>query len=249
MTSALVLILARVLGLAATAPGWGSPALGWKMRAALALLLAMVLAPAVGPGLIGTVPTDPVSLGKAALIEGAVGAALGFTAALIIAAARQGGEIVGTQAGLSAAGLLDPDLDGGELNPLGHLYGLVALGTFLALDGPLALVRSLLWSYQLVPAGGAGLSEATATQLFGQVAGALELALRLAAPTALALVVAGFALGLLVRAAPGSTALGLAWPFRSALGLLLALLGLAALVAALSATWQDWFLHGPAMGS
>jgi flagellar biosynthesis protein FliR len=214
------------------------------LRAALAVLLTMVLVPAIGPELAS--PTDLASLGKAALAEGAVGAALGFSAALIVAAARQGGEIVGAQAGLSAAGLLDPDLEAvGELNPIGHLYGLVALGTFLALDGPLALVRSLMMSYQLVPAGGASLSAASATQLFGQVAGALELALHLAAPTALALVVAGFALGLLARHAPASTALGLAWPLRSTLGLVLALLGLAALVAALTATWQDWLLNGP----
>ena len=30
-----------------------------------------------------------------------------------------------------------------SLTPLGHLYGLIALATFLALDGPLALVRGL----------------------------------------------------------------------------------------------------------
>ena len=61
-----------------------------------------------------------------------MGLALGFAASLVIAGARQAGEIVGGQAGLSAASLFDPDA-GDDMTPLGHLYGLVALGTFLAL--------------------------------------------------------------------------------------------------------------------
>ena len=76
-------------------------------------------------------------MGRACLVEGLGGAALGWSAALIVAGARQAGELVGLQAGLSPAALLDPEA-AEELTPLGHLYGLVALAVFLALDGPLA---------------------------------------------------------------------------------------------------------------
>src|SRR6185312_11238172 len=159
------------------------------------------------------------------LVELAVGAALGWSAALVVAGARQAGEIVGAQAGLSPAALFDPDA-GDELTPLGHLYGLIALATFLTLDGPLMLVQSLVESYRTLPAGGPPLSTETVALAFGRVAGALELSIRAAAPVALALALAGAALGLLGRAAPSLPLVALSLPVRAALGVALAMLGM-----------------------
>ena len=151
--------------------------------------------------------------------------------------ARQAGEVVGAQAGLSAAALFDPHA-GDDLTPLGHLYGLIALASFLALDGPLVLVRALVESYRVLPAGGVVLSEEAARGVFGRVGQALTLAVRAAAPTALALALAGAALGLLGRAAPSLQLVALSLPIRSALGMLLVLLGMITLAATLSAAWS-----------
>src|ERR1700674_3264353 len=120
----LALVLARVLGLAWTAPALATPGLGGRFRLALAALLSAVVLPVVGPSLAAAAPTEWAGVGRACLVEGLVGAALGWSAALIVAGARQAGEVVGLQAGLSPAALLDPDA-GEELTPLGHLYGLV----------------------------------------------------------------------------------------------------------------------------
>src|SRR5262249_53451356 len=147
------------------------------------------------------------------------------TLALVVAAARQAGELVGLQAGLAPAALIDPEVSD-ELTPLGHLYGLVALGGFLALDGPLKLVGALVESYAIVPAGGVGLTgdlglgQTAVEEAFARVAWALALVVRAAAPAALALVLAGLALGLVGRAAPGVGFLAGAFPVRSVLGLL-----------------------------
>jgi flagellar biosynthesis protein FliR len=235
---AAALVLARASGLAATAPAWGTPGMGWRLRLALAALLAAALAPVVGPGL--GVPAGGVALGWAMLVELAVGGALGMSAALVVAGARQAGEVVGGQCGLSAAALFDPEAGEG-MTALGHLYGLVALGTFLALDGPLRLAGALVESYRVIPAGGLALSPELAGQAFGRVGQALDLAVRAAAPAALALAAAGIALGLLGRAAPALQLLSLALPIRAAVGLVLALLGLATLVATLATAWGGWF--------
>jgi flagellar biosynthesis protein FliR len=181
---------------------------------------------------------------------------LGWSAALVIAGARQAGEVVGAQAGFSAAALFDPEA-GDDLTPIGHLYGLVALGVFLALDGPLAVVRALAESYLVVPAGlgtfggdGPG-PDGFARFAFGRVGAALGLSVRAAAPVALALTMAGVALGLIGRAAPTLQRAALALPVRAALGLALVLLGLGALAAALGAAWGGWpgpvfdLLHTP----
>ena len=234
------LAFARAAGLAWTAPGLATPGLGARFRLLLAGLLALILVPIVrSDASAGSMSW--MAIGAACAGEVLVGAALGWSAALVVAGARQAGELVGAQAGLSAAALFDPEA-GDELSPLGHLYGLVALGVFLSLDGPLALVRALVESYRLIPPGGGGgaLTERAAALAFGRVGQALALALRAAAPAAMALALAGVALGLLGRAAPSLQLVALAMPVRAALGLFLVLLGLATLAGTLGLAWSAW---------
>src|SRR5947209_4166301 len=105
------LVVARTSGLAWTAPALGTQGLDARLRLCLGGLLGLVLAPAVGALSTG----EPVAglawpaLGTACVAEALVGAALGWSAALVVAGARQAGELVGAQAGFSAAALLDPE--------------------------------------------------------------------------------------------------------------------------------------------
>jgi flagellar biosynthetic protein FliR len=232
----LAMIAARVAGLATCAPGWGTPGLEVRPRLALIVLVTLVLAPAVGP--MVHVPATTTAFGLALVVELGLGAALGFGLALVVASARQAGEMIGLQAGLTPAAVMDPDAGDG-LTPIGHLYGLIALGAFLALDGPLQLVVGLLGSYRALPAGSGLelLSEATVTAAFGRVGLALAATLQAAAPVALALLTASVALGLVARLGGASPLGGLAWPARAALAIVLVGLGLATLAAWASRMW------------
>jgi flagellar biosynthesis protein FliR len=236
-----ILVLARTLGLATTAPALATPGLEPRFRLLLAIALAAVVAPVVAPGL--EVPSGWLNVGLACLGEIVIGAGLGWAAGLIVAGARQAGELVGAQAGLSAAALFDPDA-GDEMTPLGHLYGLVAMGVFLALDGPLGLVHALVESFEAMPVGGLPLSVEGAEVVFGQVGRALTLAVRGAAPAAIALTLAGVALGLIGRAAPSLPMVALSLPLRYMLGLLIAILGAVALVGTLAVAWRAGPLYG-----
>lgn len=241
MAAPWALVLARALGLAWTAPALATPGLGGRMRLALAGALALLLTPVVTPDLPSVL--TPIALVPACLVELLVGAGLGWSASLVIAGARQAGEVVGAQVGLSPAALFDPDA-GEEMTALGHLYGLVALGVFLALDGPLELVRALAESFRAIPAGGVAFSAETATGACERIGWALALALRAAAPPGVALAMAGVALGLLGRAAPSLSLITLALPARVLLGLALSLIGLATLAATLASAWHGAFPWG-----
>jgi flagellar biosynthetic protein FliR len=236
-----ILVLARTLGLVATAPTLAAPGLEPRFRLLLAVALAVLIAPVVGPSM--AMQTNASAIALACLGEAVVGAALGWAAGLVIAGARQAGEVVGAQAGLSTAALFDPDAGDG-VTPMGHLYGLIALGVFLALDGPLMLVRALVESYEVMPAGGLGMSREMADVAFGHVGRALALAVRASAPVAIALTLAGVALGLVARAAPSLPMATMALPVRYALGLVLAVLGAAALAGTLAAAWRAWPMSG-----
>jgi flagellar biosynthetic protein FliR len=233
----LCLVFARTLGVCATAPLTVIPGMSWRFRLALAVALVVLLAPVVEPRIV--VAPEASSLVWLAVMEVLVGGVLGWSAAMIVAGARQAGEIVAAQAGLSAAALLDTDT-GEDLTALGHLYGLIALAVFLSLDGPLVMVGSLVESYRSVPAGGLSLSQETVSQAFAQVGDALALALRAAAPPAIGLAIAGVIMGWTGRLAPALPVLTLSLPVRSALGIALVFLCLGVLAATLSHAWASW---------
>lgn len=244
-------VLARVLGAVWTAPALGLPELGWRIRLGLALMLTLLVAPLVTTATTST--WTPADLARLGLGEVATGAALGLAMGLVLASARLAGEVVGAQAGLSVAGLLDPnggagadaDLGGAGLSPMGRLYGLVALATFLALDGPPRLVVVLIESYEAVPLGGLAFDDSTAKATFARIGWALGLALRAAAPAGLALALAGLALGLLARAASGLQVLTLSLPIRALMALVLIFTGLLTAVSTFQAAWLDAFRFVP----
>ena len=223
------LVFARVLGLCLTAPGLAIPEFDWRFRLGITAALSAVLIPVVEP-IITPVPGMASALGVT--VEALTGGAIGWAAALILAGARLGGEIVAAQTGLSTATLLDPET-GEEQTPLGRLYGWIALAVFLSLDGPLVLVDGVLRSYRIFPAGHLLLSKATTELAFAQVGDALALALRLATPPALALTLAGIVMGWLARAAPSVPLIALALPIRAVLGVALVSLSVTALAVTL----------------
>lgn len=229
------LVMARIAGVCWTAPGLGASGMDWRQRVGLAAVLGALVVPMVSPVL--RLPPGPTAAAWAVLTELLTGAMLGWSGALIVAGARQAGDIVATQAGLSMSSLFDPDT-GDEATPFGHFYGLIALAMFLTLDGPVVLVRALIRSFREVPPGESLILAETASLAFEQLGRALALALRAAAAPAIALTMAGLVLAWLARTAPmlPFTALGL--PIRSILGIAILGLGLAVLAATLGREWQ-----------
>ena len=121
---------------------------------------------------------------------------------------------------------------------------ILALAAFLALDGPLAIVDGLLHRFEAFPAGRLALERDSAEALFAQTADALKLALRAAAPPAVALATAGVALGWLGRLAPSVPLMTLSLPIRAALGVVLVMASLAGLAACLDGAWAAWAAGG-----
>ncbi|AMV40332.1 flagellar biosynthetic protein FliR [Planctomyces sp. SH-PL62] len=235
--AACALIAARAAGVCFTAPVLAAPGIDWRFRIVLALILGAWMIPLAAP-LVGA-PTSPYGLAWLVVNELLVGGLLGLSASLVVAGAKQAGDLVAAQAGMSTASLFDPET-GEELTALGHLYGLLAIVAFLAVDGPLVMVEALLQSFRAVPAGRLVFERATIQGIFAQAAEALKLAVHAAAPPAVALATAGVALGWLGRLAPSVPLMALSLPIRALLGVLLVMAGLAALAACLDAAWLDW---------
>jgi flagellar biosynthesis protein FliR len=247
LAAAASLVLSRALG--ATATGCGLPGLDVRVRVGVGLALALIVGPVVGPSLASRVPMDPIGLGLAVAAEAAIGLGLGLATGLIVSAARQAGDLIGVQAGLSPMVLLDPlDPEAAGSTSLGQLHGWLALVAFVALGGPVAGVDGLIGSYHALPAAAWRPDPSGLSPLLERMGEAVGLAVRAASPGVLALLAAGVVMTLLGRAGAGMGLLALALPVRWGVGVGATILTLGVAASLYGDAWAR-FLLGLSGGS
>jgi flagellar biosynthetic protein FliR len=215
----------RIAACLTVAPVFGAPFVPARLRIVLAAAVALLVAPLLpSPGVA------PISL--AGLLVTAqqmlIGVALGFALQVVFDAVAMGGQLLANSMGLSFAFNVDP-LRGASTPALGQLYMLLVTLTFLALEGHLALLETLVEGFRTLPVGVTGLGSAGlwtlvawGTQIF---AGALSVAL----PGMTALLIVNLAFGVMSRAAPTLNLFAVGFPVSLVFGLAIVLMGLPAL--------------------
>jgi flagellar biosynthetic protein FliR len=215
-----LMILTRISAFFLLAPVFSSVTIPVRIRAAMAVLLAIffsVIAPTTiivkGAGTIETV----------LLIanEATYGLALGLIASLMFSVVKFSGRIIERQMGLAMAQIMDP-LSNERTRPLGSLLEIIFVILFLSANGHHLLILIIARSYEAFPAGqiptlsilAGGVVEASSTMF---VAG-----LRLAAPMLAAFLLLMIVLAILARAVPEMNILFISFPLRVGLGLLMA---------------------------
>lgn len=210
-------VLARVGGLVTFAPFWGHGAIAPRVRALVALALALCVTPVVMPRL-PTPPADLVGLTLVLLGEVIVGCALGFVGRLAMSALTIAAEMITFQLGLSLASTIDPATHA-RTTALGTFAQMMGLMVLLAVDGHhwflLATVRSFDLHAPSLP---------HATPLLAQLllrlsADALSIGVALAAPVIIVLLLTELALAVAGRAAPQLQIFLLSFPAKIAVGL------------------------------
>ena len=228
--------LARILALIASAPVIGNPSVPASIKIGLGLLLAVLVAPLVPS------PADisPASAGGLLILaqQVLIGLALGFAMQIVFHAAEMAGEFVGLQMGLGFATLYDASVPG-MIPVIGQLLGIVVSLAFLAVDGHLLLISSLVQSFEVLPL--APLSTAAGLRAAAQWGGSIfSFALALSLPLLAALLIANLALGVLTRAAPQLNIFAVGFP----LTILIGFLGLALALPYFAPTLERMYTDG-----
>ena len=209
----------RILGLIASAPVTGGPQFPARGKVALALLIAIVVAPALPP-----LPTiDPGSWHGLFMLayELAIGLAIGFLMRLVFAAVEMAADLIGLQMGLGFAQFYDVQSQS-QVPVLGRFFGLAATLTFLAINGHLLLISVLADSFTTIPVGG-GIGPTFWSTLASSGGQMLFSSLSLALPVIAALLITNLALGVLNRAAPQLNIFAVGFPITLLVGMLAAI--------------------------
>lgn len=230
----LVLLAFRIGGVLLVAPVFSARNVPPMLRAALLVLLTLLLAPVAAAD--AGVPEITV---EALFAETLAGFAIGFGAAVVIGAMELAADVLSIQTGLSAASAMDP-VSGSGSTALGQLMNLFGITLFLAVGGHLLMLEALSASVHALPVGSAMTLETGLRGMVSLGAELFALGVRFAAPVLAAIMIANLAMGILGKAAPQFNVLIVAFPVQTGLGLLT--LGLAIpVMATFFTTWASWY--------
>lgn len=232
---AFFLLLARLGGAMMLLPGFGEVVISPRLRLSLTLALALAVFPLVGPALPG-MPASLAGLFGLLLTETVTGAFLGGTARVTMSALHVAGTVISFQSSLGFAQTVDPAAQSqGAI--VSSLFGLLGVVMIFATGLHYLLLKALVDSYVLFPAGGFPPVADLAELLVTIVAGAFSLGVRIAAPFVVYGLVFYASLGLLGRLMPRVPLFFVAMPMQ----ILLSLAILAIVLPAIMLWFLDYF--------
>jgi len=215
-----VLVALRVGALMTFAPFFGNESVPNQVKAALTVLLTVLLLPVY---ISGPAPANLLSGGIAhwimlALGEIAVGMMAGFTTQFVFDGMILAGQIAGFQFGFSLANIIDPNSQV-EITVLSTLHELVALLIFMEIGAHRWLLRAVAVSFRMVPLGAAASGHLPAQEFLRISAAMWLIGAEIAFPVVLATMIVDLTIGFLAKAAPQFPALFFGISVKVLLGL------------------------------
>ncbi|MCD4823714.1 MAG: flagellar biosynthetic protein FliR [Phycisphaerae bacterium] len=214
----LLLATCRVVGVVVLAPPMGHVSVPLRLR----VMLAAVIGLAVVGRLAGpiAVPATGLELAGAVGVELLLGATLGYAVRLIFVGVQLGAAYAAQQVGIGLADSMNPG-ETDSSGPIRRLFELLAVVVFVLLGGHLAVVGGLLQTFDTLPLAGA-IRTADLLQMIITLLGmSFLLAIKVAAPVLVAMILATVVLGLLQRAMPQCNVFTIGLPIRVILGLVI----------------------------
>jgi flagellar biosynthetic protein FliR len=213
------LVAARLGGLIMFQPVLGSLAVPTNVRVGLVLGLAALLTPVVS--LPATAPATPGGIVLAMAGEVLLGALIGAVSVACFIGLQMGGLLIAQESGIAFGQIVDPNTEEQE-TVIGMFYLQLAMVVFLIVGGHRAIVAACLETFRTIPLLDGGFSARLGSDLLLQ---ALTLggqvALRVAAPTMLAMFLVNLAMGFISRTMPQFNILSFGFSVKSMLAFLL----------------------------
>ena len=203
----------RILAILATAPVFDNRTVQRRTRVGLAALIAILMMPLLpAPPVLSSAQAIPVLIQQIL-----IGVAMGFSMRLVFAAFEMAGDLLGLQMGLAFAQFIDP-ARGTQTPLIGSFLGVLAMLTFLVIDGHLLVIAAVVQSFELIPIS-ANLSVVNSQSI--AMAGSIMfmLALQISLPVMAAVLISNIVLGILARAAPQLNVMSIGFSITIGVGL------------------------------
>ena len=153
------------------------------------------------------------------------GLAMGMILSFIFVAVQWGGEIMGQQMGLNLGQTFDPQF-GSAGSMVGDIYFFLALTTFLAINGHLRDAARRLRNFTALPPLSVGINVNIVGMITGLFQGATLLAMQLAAPVLVTMLIVDVVLGFIGKTVPQLNIMSAGLALRSLVGTAVLIVGI-----------------------
>jgi len=228
-----LLVLTRISGLVLVAPIFGSRNVPMRIRAFLALGLAVIITPVQWQASL-TLPDDLLNMSALLAREAVLGLTLGLAMMILFTGLHVTGQLIGQMSGMSLADAFDPTFES-SVPVFTQLLDVVTLSVFIAVGGHRRVMAALLETFAARPPGARDLPTDISRLLTDVVSESFHVGLRAGAPIMLAMLLAVLILGLISRTLPQLNVIAVGFSLNS----LIMLLTLAASLGGLAWVVQD----------
>ena len=213
----------RISALLMASPLFGARTFPVRQRILLAMLVSILVAP-----LLPAVPAIQAFSAEGMLItaqQALIGVAMGFILQMVFAAMVVAGQAIATSMGLGFAATIDPQ-NGVQVPVISQYFLILATLVFLALDGHLVLIETIIESFYLLPIGSTALPENLAMHTVTWIVEVFKGALLIALPAVAAILLVNLAFGVMTRAAPQINIFAVGFPIMISTGFVMIMLSL-----------------------
>ncbi len=208
-----LLVLTRVGGLVVVAPIWSSRVIPARIRAFLAVGIAMIIAPLWWNTPIDD-PGNVVHLTVLLTCEFAVGLALGLAVMICFTGMELAGQILGQMTGMSLADVASPDSNV-NVPVFSQFLHMLMLAVFVLIGGHQHMLHAFFRVFKQMPPGQTHFSMPMMDVLTEITSYSFTLGLQLAAPMMVALMLTILIMGLISRTMPQFNVLAVGFSINS----------------------------------
>ena len=208
----------RISAMFMSAPIFGARSVPVRIRVSLALLLSIVIAP-----LIQSADGIELVSGQGFIVathQILIGLAMGFLMQLMFTAIVLMGQSMAMSMGLGFASAIDPQ-NGVTVPVVSQMFMILATLLFLSMDGHLVMLAGLVASFELYPVAQSAILEASFFNLVNWASYIFLMALVMALPLMVTVLLVNLVFGIMTRAAPQLNIFAVGFPMTILIGFMM----------------------------
>ncbi|HEX3357477.1 MAG TPA: flagellar biosynthetic protein FliR [Tepidisphaeraceae bacterium] len=217
------LVFIRVSAMMIFAPLLGSAKIPKRVKMLMALVLSLGIASGIPMPKVMPQTTWGLTLGIGG--EVCFGIAIGTILSFVFIATQWGGQMIGQQMGLNISEVIDPQF-GQSSSVIGDGYFWMTLVIFLSVGGHHILLLGVRESFDKLPLLSVEINRPLFDLLVGLFTTATSLAVQLAAPMLVTMLVVDLSLGCISKTMPQLNVMSAGLTIRSLVGMLVVIVGL-----------------------
>jgi flagellar biosynthetic protein FliR len=215
------LIMLRMIAFVVSAAVFGAPSVPVTAKVLFSMVLTMMVYTSVADNkMIARVADQQDNLIMLASLELIVGLCLGFLTRLFFFAVSMAGEMISVALGLGQAQIFNP-LMGTQGNAMEQFLVMFATLVFLAINGHHLMIQGLVQSFGTIQVANVNISAIQLRDIVLAVQDIFVIAIRMAAPIVISMLVIQIGIGLLSRAVPQINVLSTAASVSVLIGIIL----------------------------